>query len=99
MEKVAGKILKSDSVILEGQFRLDAAQTGLTPTKKKAAPSAAPRACIVENHSESCIIEITCPCGTKTYVRCEYANGQPGDEHPDPDNPKTVGGNDNENRQ
>jgi len=28
---------------------------------------------IVENQPEFAVIEITCSCGTKTYIRCEYA--------------------------
>jgi hypothetical protein len=40
----------------------------------------APQARIVENHPKFADIEITCSCGTKTYVRCEYIDTQTTEE-------------------
>ncbi|MHC4070233.1 MAG: hypothetical protein ACYSR8_11800 [Planctomycetota bacterium] len=88
MPKAAGHILKSDDVKLEGQFRLDVAQvqpqTG--GPKEQSMALAAPQARIVENHPEFADIEITCSCGTKTYLKCEYASTQA------PEEPKTQNG-------
>jgi hypothetical protein len=78
MPKTAGHILKSDEVKLEGQFRLDVAQvqsqTGGPKEQSPALP--APQVRIVENHTEFADIEITCSCGIKTHLKCEYAGTQ-----------------------
>ena len=78
MSKAIKRILKSDNVKLEGQFRLDLAQAGFAkdPTKQKSAASAAPQARVVENHPEFAVIEVICSCGTGTYLRCEYTGAQ-----------------------
>jgi len=73
MGKTAGHILKGKNVKLEGQLHLDVVQTRMNLSKKERATLAAPQARIVENQTESAVIEITCSCGTKTLLRCEYA--------------------------
>ncbi len=82
MPKAAGHILKSDDVKLEGQFRLDVAQaesqTG--EPKEQSAALAAPQVRIVENHPEFADIEITCSCGIKTHLKCEYTDTQTTEE-------------------
>ena len=78
MPKAAGHILKGDDVKLEGKFHLDVAQTQ-SPTggpKEKSAALATPQARIAENHPEFAVIEITCCCGKKTHLKCEYAGAQ-----------------------
>lgn len=78
MPKTAGHILKSGEVKLEGRFRLDVAQvqsrTGGTKEQRPALK--APQVRIVENHPEFADIEITCACGIKTRLKCEYAGSQ-----------------------
>ena len=68
MKSTTGNVLRADHVKLEGQLQLDL----LTPNAQNTA-SAAPKARILENQPEFAIIEITCPCGTKTNLRCQYA--------------------------
>ena len=75
MAKSTGHILKSNNVKLEGQIQLDGAQIAAVPSRGKDASSAA-QACIVESHPEFAVIEITCCCGTKTLLKCEYVGGQ-----------------------
>lgn len=78
MPKAAGHILKGDDVKLEGKFHLDVAQAQ-SPTggpKEKSAALATPQARIAENHPEFAVIEITCCCGKKTHLKCEYAGAQ-----------------------
>jgi hypothetical protein len=74
MPKTAGHILKSDEIKLEGQFRLDVAQVqSQTGGPKEQSPALnAPQVRIVENHPEFADIEITCSCGRKTNLKCEY---------------------------
>ncbi|MHC4395244.1 MAG: hypothetical protein ACYS1A_06275 [Planctomycetota bacterium] len=73
MNKVQGRILKSNDVELQGRLQLDMAQTGTNPTQGGNSPAVAPQVRIVEKHSEFAVIEITCSCGIKTHLKCEYA--------------------------
>lgn len=77
MPKPTGRILKSDNVKLEGLVHLDAAQPGISAAQKRTAALAAPQARIVENQSEFAVIEITCCCGAKMHLRCEYGGAEP----------------------
>ena len=78
MPKTAGNILKSDEVKLEGQFRLNVAQAGYQADEPEEQSQAltAPQVRIVENHPEFADIEITCSCGRKTNLKCEYTGAQ-----------------------
>ena len=64
MATVAGRILKSNEVKLEGRILLDAAQAGLDSPKKQVAASSAPQVRILENHEQYAVIEVICSCGT-----------------------------------
>lgn len=65
-------ILKSEQVKIEGQYQLNATQKDLNLSKNINTNQATPHVRIVEKNPESTIIEITCCCGTKTYLRCQY---------------------------
>ena len=80
MEKATGHILKSSDVKLEGRFHLDVGQIAQNLAEGKKVASATPQVHVVENHPEFAVMEITCSCGTKTYIRCEYANVQSTDQ-------------------
>ena len=80
------RILKGDSVKLQGLFHLDLPQTGPTLPKQNTGVSATPQVRMIENHPEFAVIEITCSCGTKTYLRCEYAAGQSSTQPPQTQN-------------
>ncbi len=83
--RTAGRILKSNEVKLEGQFHLDTAQAGLDSPKQQVAASSAPQVRILENHPEYAGIEVTCSCGTRMSLKCEYA----GAAAKAPDDPQT----------
>jgi len=72
MDKTQGRILKSKDIILQGRIKLDMAHTNHKAAKSQNSVLAAPQVRIVEKHSEFAVIEITCSCGTKTHVKCEY---------------------------
>ncbi len=76
MEKTAGRILKSNDVKLEGRFHLDAGQGLPNSANEKNATSSPAQVRIVENHPEFAVMEVTCGCGAKTRIRCEYTNDQ-----------------------
>ena len=79
MAATTGRILKSDDVKLEGQFHLEVMRTGSNLSHQGGAALAEPQVCIVENHPEFAIIEITCSCGTAVQLRCEYADANAAD--------------------
>jgi hypothetical protein len=82
MPKTAGNILKSDEVKLEGQFRLNVAQAGYQPggPEEQSPDLAVSKVRILENNPEFADIEITCSCGRKTNVKCEYTGVQAPDK-------------------
>jgi hypothetical protein len=73
MIRTAGRIIKSDNVKLEGQFHLDVEKGGLDLPKQQVAASSAPQVRILENHPQYAVIEVTCSCGSKISLKCEYA--------------------------
>lgn len=73
MVKTAGRILKSNDVKLEGQFHLDMMQTGSHGPKSQAAALSAPKVRVLENHPQYAVIEVTCSCGRKISIKCDYA--------------------------
>ncbi len=74
MEKAAGRVLKSNNVKLEGRFRLDAGPGVKCPVNERNAALASSQVRIVENLPEFAVIEVTCSCGVKTLIRCEYSD-------------------------
>lgn len=79
MDETAGHILKSDEVELEGRVQLDVLQSQLNKGGPKGTKevSAIKQVRILENHPEFAVIEITCCCGERTYLRCEYDGETP----------------------
>jgi len=75
MAKTTTKIFKKGSLDFKGPVKIDSMQTG---DSTAAIPnghtklSADAKAVIVENHEDFSIIEITCNCGEKLYLRCNY---------------------------
>jgi len=78
MLKTAGHIIKGSDVKLEGQFRLDVAQvqSSIGGSQKTTAALVTPKARIMESQPGFAVIEITCSCGKRTNLRCEYAGAQ-----------------------
>jgi hypothetical protein len=74
MGKTTGHILKANDVKLEGQLHLDLWNVQTDPPKEKGGTSSAPQARVIENHQEFATLEVTCCCGRKIYLKCEYAN-------------------------
>jgi hypothetical protein len=69
------RIIKGNDIKLEGTFRFDANQPlqSAAPTQRAAASSLGTvQARIVESQPQYAIIEVTCTCGTKTHIRCEF---------------------------
>jgi hypothetical protein len=94
MEKAARRILKGSNVELEGRFRLDVGQGSPGLTNEGNVTSTPAQVSIAENHPEFAVIEVTCGCGAKTHIRCEYIEAQSTENGPDTEN---NGENKNEN--
>lgn len=81
MVKTTGRILKSQDIKLEGQYRLVMPQGGVAQRAPR--PGAAlvvPKVRLLESHADHALIEVTCSCGEKTILKCDYAGAQtPGD--------------------
>jgi len=73
MIKATARILRADSVKVQGRLSLDLTQANAHLPKAKSATSVQPQVRILENNPDFAVIEITCSCGTKTNLRCEYA--------------------------
>jgi hypothetical protein len=73
MVKKATRILKSENIKLEGRFQLDIGQTDSHRAKRTIAASSPPQVRMLENHPDYAVIEVTCSCGSKISVRCDYS--------------------------
>jgi hypothetical protein len=80
----ARQILKADEVAFEGPLQLTIDPPATHGCQKAASASAGPSVRIAQNHAEYAVIEVTCPCGRTTYVRCDYeaGNASPASEEP-----------------
>ena len=71
MSRTAGNLLKKDNVRVEGRVCLEAGNIPLTSLGKNT-PLSEPQVNIVENNTEFAVIEVTCCCGKKTKIQCQY---------------------------
>ena len=76
MLKTGVNILKSRDVKVEGEFRLDIDQPAEQTPRPQSHAVAAPQVRIVENHPEYALIELTCACGNKSQIKCQYDQTQ-----------------------
>jgi hypothetical protein len=78
MEGTSGRILKKEEVILDGQYHLDMGQTQIDrdEPKQKKAVSVPAQVYILEDHPEYAVLKVSCACGAKICVRCEYASSK-----------------------
>ena len=70
----AGKVLKSSEVEVEGKISLDLAGSASNgPNVRHQSPAGAPaKVRALENQKEFAVMEVTCSCGCKTIIRCNY---------------------------
>lgn len=74
MTNVSGHILKGENIKVEGQFQLGLEQSAPNSVVQRNKTHNTAQAKVVETNPEFAVLEITCSCGTKTHVRCEYNN-------------------------
>jgi hypothetical protein len=75
MVNAAGRILRRCDVKVEGNVCLDVAQMKQRPSQANGQVTQ-PAARLIESKPEFAVIEVTCSCGTKMLVRCQYAGVQ-----------------------
>jgi hypothetical protein len=76
MLKTTRRILKADEVAFRDPFRLDLDPAVLPAGLESPSPAAGPSVRIAQNHPQYAVIEVKCPCGKTTYIRCEYDTGK-----------------------
>jgi hypothetical protein len=74
--KAERHVLKAAEVSPGGPFQLSIDPAAMADGGASRPPSAASNVRIVESHPEYAVIEVTCPCGRTTHVRCDYAQTQ-----------------------
>jgi|WetSurMetagenome_2_1015567.scaffolds.fasta_scaffold1075554_2 hypothetical protein len=77
MSRTTRRILKAAEVVLSDPLRLSIDSALAAPCAGPYAASSTPTVRLVQSHPEYALIEITCPCGRSTQVRCDYAAANP----------------------
>ena len=72
MQKLFEHIIKAENVSISGNFRIEPGQ----PQQQPKSDNVPAQVRIVENTNDFAVVEITCCCGTKTLLKCQYPNGQ-----------------------
>ncbi len=72
MERNTERILKRNDVELSGRIQLPGIASSPNGAVRPAPPSVSANATLVENTPDFALIEVICPCGRKTRVKCEY---------------------------
>lgn len=72
MAKSTGRVIKADDVKVQGVFHLDNRQPARKPANLAGSAAAVPQVRVAEQTADFAVLEITCCCGTKMHVRCEY---------------------------
>lgn len=67
-----GHILRSNQVKLEGRCEVGRIVSGVSGIQETPAQQAE-QVRVVEQHDTYAVLEVTCSCGNKLHVRCEYA--------------------------
>jgi len=74
MMQTMNRVLKSSEVEIDGRCNLDIGHSVSPAQPGKSNAGAAANAKILDNNNEYTLIELTCSCGQKTLVRCEYGD-------------------------
>jgi hypothetical protein len=68
---MAARIIKKDDVVIEGTIMIT--KNGNINTRP---PAENISAGIIEKTADFMVIEINCPCGRKSYLKCQYAKNE-----------------------
>ncbi len=76
MTQVARQVLKAAEVALNSPIRMSLDPSAMAEGAASPSSPTASGVRIVQNHPEYVVIEVTCPCGRTTQIRCDYAQKQ-----------------------
>jgi len=75
MNNPTATVIRSNDTVLGDSFQLQIAQCERSSQlSQQSTAETTPQVRIAENTDEHVVLEVTCPCGRKSYVKCEYAN-------------------------
>ena len=74
MTPPTNRILKSGEVDVVGRFALELGNAP-PPGQNKTPQAGIAKVRILENQNEYAVMEVTCSCGRKTVIRCDYGGG------------------------
>jgi hypothetical protein len=74
MAQTTSRILKSNDVEVEGRLQLDFGHPAASAKNIRNTAGGAALVRMLENQNEYAVMEVTCPCGRKTIIRCDYGN-------------------------
>lgn len=74
MLQTMNRILKSDEVEIDGRCHLEIGHAVSQAQHTRSNNIVAAKAKILDNTNEYALIELTCACGRKTLVRCDYGD-------------------------
>jgi hypothetical protein len=74
MTPSTNRILKSGEVDVVGRFSLELGNAP-PPGQNKIPHAGIAKVRILENQNEYAVMEVTCSCGRKTVIRCDYGGG------------------------
>jgi hypothetical protein len=74
MEEKTQRVIKADNIKIDGPVKLGLNTAGGSPRPAVSVSGAGSAgAVIVEKNSQFMTVEVTCTCGKKTYLKCEFA--------------------------
>jgi hypothetical protein len=76
MSQVVRQILKAAEVSLDSPVRMSLDPAAMKDCGVSPSSAAASGVRIVQSQPGHVVIEVTCPCGRTTQVRCDYAQTQ-----------------------
>ncbi|AQT66937.1 hypothetical protein STSP2_00075 [Anaerohalosphaera lusitana] len=74
LTKPAARIIKKKNITIDGKISLDSAGNATAAGTQQSAPKPGAKATakIIETTQTYATIEVTCGCGTKSYIQCNY---------------------------
>jgi hypothetical protein len=75
MTQPASRIIKNGQMEIEGRMTIDLGNFPPSAGQAaKGAPAAPAKVRILENQDQYAVMEVTCSCGKKTIIRCDYGD-------------------------
>jgi hypothetical protein len=76
MSVTQSRILKNDSITVKGTHKISHKASTPAAGAGTAANKTQPKAEIIQKEPDFAIIEVTCGCGQKVQLRCDYSSAQ-----------------------